>query len=297
MKRRWIFVVFVFAIGALFALISALYAQGLWNPKLAVKGNVWLADARSGVVIGAKPLDVEIPGKTSLFINEADPDSPNYPRISMKDKGSGDVFMMEMDTEPHDEPDPTKTKRTMQFYFPTDEDEPNWGMFMRAGPDQEITFFGDLYAMDGSNIGIGISTPQSPAPNAEVAGNLDANDVYVRAANSGNGAWVSQIVAAANPPVTGTYAGDGSSSGQKISLAFAPRVVQIVGDWGSKAAEFFKNDSMSGRDAFRDAGGFIGATSKMDDWVSLESDGFTVYHKSSKTSNESGVTYYYAVWP
>ena len=298
MKRTWIFLVLVLAIGTLFVLIRELYAQGGWLPKFTVKGNVWLsADERSGVVIGAAPLDTEIPTRTGLFINESGPEHPNYPRITMKDKASGDMFMIELDTEPHGEPDPEKTRRTTQFYFPVDEDEPNWGMFMRVGSDQEIVFFGDLYAVGGSNIGIGTITPQSPAPNEEVAGNLDANDVYIRAASAGAGLWVSQIAAAMAGPTNGTYAGNGSAAGKKITLAFPPRVVQIVGDWGSKAAEFFKNDSMSGRNAFRDAGGFIGATSKMDSWVSLESDGFTVYDKSSKTSNESGVTYYYTAWP
>ena len=38
--------------------------------------------------------------------------------------------------------------------------------------------------------GIGTTTPQSPAPNGQ-PGNLDANDVYVRAANGGAGEWVS----------------------------------------------------------------------------------------------------------
>lgn len=56
------------------------------------------------------------------------------------------------------------------------------------------------------NVGIGTLTPQTPAPNAQPA-NLDANDVWVRAANGGAGQWVSAIAAAAGGGYDGEQVG------------------------------------------------------------------------------------------
>jgi len=43
----------------------------------------------------------------------------------------------------------------------------------------------------GGNVGIGRVNPQGPAPNGQ-AGNLDVNDIWLRAANAGGGKWLSQ---------------------------------------------------------------------------------------------------------
>lgn len=45
-----------------------------------------------------------------------------------------------------------------------------------------------LTVTPGANVGIGTELPQTPAPNGQAAGNLDANDVYLR--STGN--WMSQ---------------------------------------------------------------------------------------------------------
>ncbi len=41
------------------------------------------------------------------------------------------------------------------------------------------------------NVGIGIAAPRTPAPNTQAAGNLDVNDVWLRSAGGGAGAWLS----------------------------------------------------------------------------------------------------------
>jgi len=49
--------------------------------------------------------------------------------------------------------------------------------------------------VDKANVGIGTPTPTSPAPGpggTPTTGNLDVNDVFVRAANGGAGRWMSQ---------------------------------------------------------------------------------------------------------
>jgi hypothetical protein len=45
-----------------------------------------------------------------------------------------------------------------------------------------------INAVSGGNVGIGTTSPQTPAPNA-LAGNLDVNDIYSRS----QGRWVSQL--------------------------------------------------------------------------------------------------------
>jgi hypothetical protein len=60
----------------------------------------------------------------------------------------------------------------------------------------------DLTIDSAGNVGIGNSGPQSaPAPNGTAAGNLDANDVWLRGANGGAGGWASESGVA----VTGTF--------------------------------------------------------------------------------------------
>jgi hypothetical protein len=44
-----------------------------------------------------------------------------------------------------------------------------------------------LTILTGGNVGIGTTVPQTPAPNAQ-AGNLDANDIYLRSTSK----WLSQ---------------------------------------------------------------------------------------------------------
>ncbi|MBI5874137.1 MAG: hypothetical protein HZB36_08405 [Candidatus Omnitrophica bacterium] len=58
---------------------------------------------------------------------------------------------------------------------------------------------GDAPASDNdlivkNNVGIGIATPTAAAaPNGATAGNLDANDVWLRGANAGAGRWASAL--------------------------------------------------------------------------------------------------------
>jgi len=48
-----------------------------------------------------------------------------------------------------------------------------------------------LTILQDGNVGIGTTSPKGDAPNGQ-PGNLDVNDVYLRAANGGTGGWVSQ---------------------------------------------------------------------------------------------------------
>ncbi|MCX5712554.1 MAG: hypothetical protein NTY47_05755 [Candidatus Omnitrophica bacterium] len=48
-----------------------------------------------------------------------------------------------------------------------------------------------------NSIALGTTTPRTPAPNAQ-AGNLDANDIWLRSLNNNAGAWLSQSITLGN---------------------------------------------------------------------------------------------------
>lgn len=162
-------------------------------------------------------------------------------------------------------------------------------MFFKTRSEGDTSWSGQrrMTITSTGNVGIGVSTPQSPAPNAEVAGNLDANDIYVRAADNGNGAWVSQMVG--GQATTGTYTGGGGST--TITLGYRPGYVSVI---NNVPCEFIKMSSMPNKTAFmQGAGQILEGKSDLGDYIKLTSDGFTVYSKA----NKSGKTHYYTAWP
>ena len=153
-------------------------------------------------------------------------------------------------------------------------------------------------------VGIGTATPQSPSPDGRTEGLLDVHDAYIRAANGGAGQWVSQIMRTS--PVTGSYAGEGLGGlefveglSQKITLGFRPTMVVITGiqadisdAWDTGSGYLFvKTNTVPGRWAFGCGKGGLLVKA-----ISIEDDGFTVYHSKSISANWSRHNYHYAVW-
>ncbi len=56
----------------------------------------------------------------------------------------------------------------------------------------------DALRVDG-NVGLGVD-PRSPSPDGLTKGNMDVNDIYLRAANNGSGQWVSKLSAFVGAP-------------------------------------------------------------------------------------------------
>ncbi|MBI3333433.1 MAG: hypothetical protein HYZ93_05030 [Candidatus Omnitrophica bacterium] len=70
---------------------------------------------------------------------------------------------------------------------------------LTVGTDYQNESPGDGVALISKQLGIGTVNPAAPAPNGQ-AGNLDVNDLWLRAGNAGAGRWLSQtpqIVSAA----------------------------------------------------------------------------------------------------
>ena len=170
------------------------------------------------------------------------------------------------------------------------------------------------------NVGIGLNPPTAnPSPaNNQATENLDVNDIWLRTANGGAGAWLSAGGAGGaggdRPRVASSYTGNGAAD-RFINLGFQPTHVRIWSTWvglwyvcekwaswpmpPAYAEYSFYHSGTSGG-----GGLFGGGTNNPVDETRLEiragENGFRVGGTSPpsalKYTNNDGITYYYYAW-
>ena len=150
----------------------------------------------------------------------------------------------------------------------------DWGV--STNNDVDLVVEGDVI--------IGTDTVHSPSPTNRQPGNLDVNDVYIRATNG----WVSQMRGGA--PEVDSYTGDGTSE-QTIAFGFKPSAVIIT---MQNDLQITKTQSMANWSAFQQGAGNTGeGKAHFEDSTKLVNIGFQV----KGWANKSGKKYHYIAWP
>jgi len=143
------------------------------------------------------------------------------------------------------------------------------------------------------NVGIGTGAPQTPAPNGQAGGNLDANDVFVR----GTGRWASQAQRDSRPRATGSYVGNGAAD-RFINVGFEPTHVIIWArhDGGHvHMSEIWRGMPSDGPNRSFHASDSPGRNEQTNLRIVAGQNGFRVGGGGAHDSNW-GVTFYYMAW-
>ena len=163
---------------------------------------------------------------------------------------------------------------------------------------------GRLTIPPDGNVGIGTGAPTAdPSPgNGQATANLDVNDIWLRAANAGAGAWMS-AGAGGGATAAGSYTGNGAAS-RNFDIGFQPSKVEIFGYFNGKTAgtwmgKFEKTAGMPNNLAYLVSDPPGPATLRLEDTrLNLRADGFSVGFTAAAgyTTNQSGIEYDYVAY-
>ncbi len=148
------------------------------------------------------------------------------------------------------------------------------------------------------NVGIGTTTPRAPAPNA-LGGNLDVNDIFLRAANAGAGAWLSPVVGGIKM-LSGTYVGNGGTGRRTIAVpgisAARPIRMLFIFEPGDDAMVIIKTETMgAGGDlTYRNQSGAAFDANPAGPAIHFEATGFSL-NRGNQNANRNGATFHFVV--